>query len=131
MIEGVDYTKTSWQQLQDFPSPTGETFSLREYSGPLGCDHLAFTVGRLAPGQFCDHHQHAESEEVYILASGHCQIRIADGAIDAEPFDAFRIPPGVDHSVYNNTDETCFWIFMGPRNEEFFEYFYPERLVSN
>lgn len=131
MIEGVDYTKVSWGSLEDFPSPTGETLSLREYSTPLGCEGLAFTIGKLDPGQSCDHHRHEKSEEVYILASGRCQIKIADGAIEAEPFDAFRIPPGVDHSVYNHTDETCWWIFMGPRNKEFFEYFYPELMAAS
>jgi len=39
--------------------------------------------------------------------------------------DAFRIPAGVDHSVYNHSDDTCWWIFMCAPNDEFLEYFDP------
>lgn len=125
MIEGVDYTRVSWNELQDFPSPTGETLALRVYSLALGCDQLAFSVGKLQPGEYCDHHQHEECEEVYVLMSGTSEIRIGEGSLQAEPYDAFRIPAGVDHSVYNNSDETCWWLFMCAPNDEFLDYFTP------
>jgi mannose-6-phosphate isomerase-like protein (cupin superfamily) len=125
VIEGVDYTRVSWDGLEDFPSPTGEDLTLRVYSMPLGCEHLAISIGKLEPGESCDHHQHRECEEVYILARGRSEIRIGDGSLEAKPMDAFRIPAGVDHSVYNNSDDTCWWIFMCAPNDEFLEYFDP------
>jgi uncharacterized RmlC-like cupin family protein len=125
MIEGTDYTRTSWNELQDFPSPTGETLALRVYSLALGCDELAFSVGKLEPGEYCDHHRHEDCEEAYVLMHGSSEIRIGDGSLQAKQFDAFRVPAGVDHSVYNNSDETCWWLFMCAPKEEFLDYFTP------
>jgi uncharacterized RmlC-like cupin family protein len=123
MVEGVDYTRVAWDELDDFPSPTGETLALRVYSLALGCDQLAFSVGKLEPGEYCDHHRHDECEEVYVLMSGTSEIRIADGSIQAKQHEAFRVPAGVDHSVFNNSEKPCWWLFMCAPNGEFLDYF--------
>jgi gentisate 1,2-dioxygenase len=125
------YTTTSWDRLRDYPLeplpedhpwPTRENLSLRDYFEPLGCEHLAFSIGRLAPGQSVEHHRHEEAEEVYLLLRGNGQIRINDEVIDAKPLDAFRVPPDAYRSVYNNSAEECWWLFMGAPATEFLQY---------
>jgi hypothetical protein len=52
---------------------------------------------------------------------GQGQIRINDEVIDAQPLDAFRIPPDAFRSVYNNSSDECWWLFMGAPVGEFLE----------
>jgi quercetin dioxygenase-like cupin family protein len=130
MTEGRVYSTASWDRLadypleqlpQDHPWPARENLTLRDYFEPLGCSHLAFSIGRLAPGQSVEHHRHKEAEEVYLLLRGSGQIRINEEVVDAKPLDAFRIPPDAYRSVYNNSTEECWWLFMGAPVTEFLE----------
>jgi quercetin dioxygenase-like cupin family protein len=128
--EDPQYTRVSWSGLKDMyfpplrddhPWPRRENLTLRVYSVPLGCEHLAFSVGKLEPGQSVYHHHHRDAEEVYLLIEGRSQVRIGSDVIDAKPLDAFRIPPEIDRSVYNNSAEPCCWIFIGAPIAEFLE----------
>src|SRR2546422_11119275 len=101
MDEPSEYTQASWDQLRDYPTrplpgdhpwPTQENLNLRVYSFPLGCEHLAFSIGHLRPGQSVEHHRHDKAEEVYVLMQGRCQIRVGDKVLEAKPLDAFRFP---------------------------------------
>jgi mannose-6-phosphate isomerase-like protein (cupin superfamily) len=124
------YTTASWDKLKDFPAkplpedhpwPTREHLALRVYSVPLACEHLAFSIGHLKPGESVEHHTHKQAEEVYVLMKGRSQIRIGDEVIEAKEFDAFRFPHHVPRSVYNHSDEDCWWIFIGAPIDEFLE----------
>lgn len=124
------YSNASWDRLSDYPLgplpddhpwPVSENLTLRDYFEPLGCQHLAFSIGRLAPGQSVEHHRHKEAEEVYLLLRGKGQIRIDNEVIDAQPLDAFRIPPQAYRSVFNNSTDECWWLFMGAPVAEFLE----------
>jgi quercetin dioxygenase-like cupin family protein len=128
--EHPQYTRVSWDELgdmqlaplqDDHPWPRRDNLTLRVFSVPLQCAHLAFSVGRLEPGQSVYHHHHREAEEIYLLVGGRSQIRIEDEVIEATPFDAFRIPPQLDRSVYNNSHEPCWWVFIGAPLDEFVE----------
>lgn len=130
MSSSSNSTRVSWDDLgdhhfpelpEDHPWPNRDLLTLRVYSAPLACEHLAFSIGRLEPGQTVEHHTHREAEEVYVLLSGNSQIRSGDEVIDAKPLDAFRFPPHVPRSVYNNSQETCFWMFIGAPIDEFLE----------
>lgn len=128
MSAGSTYTRACWDDLPDYPLeplagdhpwPKHENLTLRDYFVPLRCEHLAFSIGRLAPGQSVEHHRHKEAEEVYLLLRGKSQIRIDDEVIDARPLEAFRIPAEQYRSVYNNSSEECWWLFMGAPASEF------------
>ena len=123
-----EYTTVSWDKLEDFPCkplpedhpwPKRANLSIRAYGSPLGCEHLAFSIGHLRPGQSVEHHRHKQAEEIYVLMRGRAQIRIGDQVLDAEPRDAFRIPAEVYRSVYNHSDEDCWWLFMGAPIDEY------------
>ena len=123
-----EYTTVSWDKLEDYPCeplpddhpwPKRENLSIRAYSAPLGCEHLAFSIGHLKPGQSVAHHRHKQAEEIYVLMRGRAQIRIGDQVLDAEAHDAFRIPAAVYRSVYNHSDEDCWWLFMGAPIDEY------------
>jgi quercetin dioxygenase-like cupin family protein len=123
-----DYTTASWEKLEDYPLgpladdhpwPTSVNLTLRDYFLPLRCEHLAFSIGKLAPGESVEHHRHREAEEVYLLLSGNAQIRLNDTVIDAKPLDAFRVPAATYRSVYNNSQAECWWLFMGAPASEF------------
>lgn len=123
-----EYTRVRWPELpgmrldplaNDHPWPSRENLDLRVYSVPLGCEHVAFSIGRLEPGQSVYHHRHREAEEVYVLMQGRSQIRIGDEVLEAGEFDGFRIPPHVHRSVFNHGDEPCWWIFIGAPIDEF------------
>jgi gentisate 1,2-dioxygenase len=124
------YTRARWDDLTDYPLepladdhpwPARDNMTLRDYFTPLRCQHLAFSIGQLAPGQSVEHHRHKKAEEVYLLLSGRSQIRIGEAVIEAAPLDAFRIPPEVERSVYNHSNEECRWLFMGAPVDEFLE----------
>lgn len=130
MEEPIAYTEASWDRLRSYPTsplppdhpwPTRENLTLRLYSTPLGCEHLAFSIGHLKPGQSVEHHRHDKAEEVYVLIQGHCQIRVGERVIDAKPLDAFRVPAETYRSVYNHTNEDCWWLFMGAPIDEYLE----------
>lgn len=126
----AEYTSVSWDELEAFPEaelpedhpwPQRLLRTLRIYSGPLGCEHVAFSIGHLKPGESVEHHVHKEAEEVYLLMKGRSQIRIGDDVLEATELDGFRVPPEVPRSVYNHTDEDCWWIFIGAPADEFLE----------
>ena len=102
------------------PWPKALNGDLRAYDPHLECEHVAFSIGHLKPGQSVGHHTHEEAEEVYILLQGHSQIRIGETVLDAKATDAFRFPPDVPRSVYNNSDEDCWWVFIGTPPDEFY-----------
>lgn len=128
MAEQREYTHVSWEQLkdhdlaplpEDHPWPMRKNLALRVYSVPLECEHLAFSIGHLKPGQSVGHHRHEKAEEVYVLIKGRSQIRIGEEVIEAKAHDAFRVPAPVYRSVYNHTNEDCWWIFIGAPIDEY------------
>ncbi len=66
------------------------------------------------------HHTHEKAEETYILMQGRSQIRVGDTVVEAKAFDAFRFPADVLRSVYNHTQEDCWWVFIGTPPDEYY-----------
>ncbi len=127
----TEHASTGWDSLpdaiqdplpQDHPWPESKLCTLRIYSVPLQSERLALSVGHLKPGEAIEHHNHAETEEIYFLMQGEAQINIEGKVIDARRFDAFRLDPDVRRSVYNNSDQDCYWLFAGAPAEELVEW---------
>jgi quercetin dioxygenase-like cupin family protein len=124
-----DYAKVSWDGLTDakvppppgyqHPWPTFTPYVSRVVSGPIGCEHLAISMSRLAPGTSGEHHTHAEAEEIFVVMEGGCQMRIDDEIIELGQFDAVRVPAGVYRSVHNHTDAECRTVVMAAPVAEF------------
>jgi len=125
------YSKASWDSLpdalqdplpEDHPWPQRSLLTLRIYSVPLQCEQVAMSVGHLKPGDSVEHHSHRDTEEIYLLMKGRAQINIDGEVIDARELDAFRLAPETPRSVYNNSDEDCYWIFVGAPVDELLEW---------
>jgi quercetin dioxygenase-like cupin family protein len=88
---------------------------LRIYNDALNLPSglLRMSICRLLPGQDVDHHRHNTMSEIYYLMSGHSQYRIDDKAIDADANTAVFFPPEPMRSVYNNSNEEAWWLFVG------------------
>jgi hypothetical protein len=54
-----------------------------------------------------------------VLIRGRCKIRLGDDVVDAKELDAFRVPPEVYRSVYNDTGEDAWWLVIGAPADEF------------
>lgn len=130
MANEAEHTNVGWEGLPDYdmgilpddhPWPKRENLQLRVYSKPLRCEHMAFSIGRVGPGESVSHHRHKESEEIYVLMQGRAQIRIGDEVFEAKQFDAYRVPAHIYRSVYNHSDEECWWMFMGAPIDEYLE----------
>ena len=74
---------------------------------------LRMSVARILPGQDVDHHRHYTMSEIYYLMKGRAQLRIDDEVIDVEENTACFFPPEPMRSVYNNSDQECWWLFVG------------------
>jgi quercetin dioxygenase-like cupin family protein len=125
------YTKVGWEQLDVFPQdalpsdhpwPERRLFEMRIYSVALGCQRLALSVGHFRPGESLERHTHVETEEVYFLMRGRAQVLVDDQVFEAKPLDAFRFSPETPRSIYNHTDEDCYWIFVGSPIDELLDW---------
>jgi mannose-6-phosphate isomerase-like protein (cupin superfamily) len=110
----AEYTKVSWDELPDYPGETS-----RIYSGPLRCENFAFIINRQEPGTKGTQHSHDVAEEIYVVLQGKAKMIVGDQELDANPLDAFRVAPGVEHSTSNPYDEDCLWLVIGAPADEF------------
>ena len=117
MERTADYTRVTWDGLTDYP---GET--CRIYSGPLRCENFAFIINRQEPGTAGVMHSHEEAEEVYVLLRGRAQLLVEDEILEAKPLDAFRVPPHVEHTTRNLSDEDAWWLVIGAPTGEFIAF---------
>ncbi len=125
------YARISWDELKTFPQdplpddhpwPSRELFTMRIYSVPLGCEHLAMSVGHFKPGESLELHSHGHTEEIYFVLRGQSQVRIGDEVVEARELDAFRFPPETARSIYNHSDDDCWWLFVGSPRHELLEW---------
>jgi mannose-6-phosphate isomerase-like protein (cupin superfamily) len=88
---------------------------LRPFNVGLGLTTglLRMSVARMQPGQDVEHHRHYTMSEIYYLMKGRAQFRIDDQVIDVEENTACFFPPEPMRSVHNNSNEECWWLFVG------------------
>jgi mannose-6-phosphate isomerase-like protein (cupin superfamily) len=91
-----DYTVTNLKEVDDAAAQFGLAPSLeaRFARKPLGCEQLAVSYQRVAPGfRVPFGHRHARQEEVYVILSGGGSLKIDDDVVEVGPLDAIRLAP--------------------------------------
>ncbi|MBE3070731.1 MAG: cupin domain-containing protein [Planctomycetes bacterium] len=87
-------------------------------AAPIRCDHFAMGYVTLDPdgGQVPWHNQ--ESEEVYFIVRGTCEMCLGDGRRTLAGGQAVFIPPGVFHQITNVGPEPAVFLYVyGPAGE--------------
>lgn len=80
--------------------------------------NLVLSSTLLKPNQNTRGHSHSGQEEVYYFVSGTGKMEIDNETFDVEAGDVVLIPDGSFHRVYNNTNNTLYFVcvFDGKRN---------------
>ena len=130
-----DYTVTTRDEapdvLGDYP---GE---LRMYTGPLGCEQVAFSW-RVMPqgtgGKGSYGHSHKTQEEIYFVISGRLEFKLGDELVELGPNTVVRLAPSTVRSVWNERPEEAELVMCSIRVEgadhETHEDFWPEDTPS-
>jgi len=70
----------------------------------VGSQHVALAVAVAQSGQEIKSHRHA-FEEAYFVAQGKARMRGGDEEFDVRAWDAFVVPPNVEHWTLNTGDD--------------------------
>ena len=107
----------------DHPWPPGEALTLKPYTIPLECEHVALSLCHIGPGESSAMERTKVAEEVYYIAQGSCRFRIGEKVIDAHRNDAVRVPAHVMRSLYNEGPDDCWLLVMAAPIDEFLEHY--------
>jgi mannose-6-phosphate isomerase-like protein (cupin superfamily) len=103
----ADYSVTTREQATDFMAAYEGFGEMRSYTGPLGCEQVAFTWRQMPPGtggRGSYGHRHRTQEEVYFVVAGTITFKVGDDVFEAGPETAVRIAPAAVRSIHNDTD---------------------------
>jgi quercetin dioxygenase-like cupin family protein len=76
------------------------------------------------PGTFVPLHIHPRQDEFIYMLEGAFDLQLGDAKIQAKPGDLVRMPMGLAHAYYNNTDvptRALFWVSPAGMLKELFE----------
>ena len=68
--------------------------------------NVSLEIGIFKPGEELRGHRHPESEEIYYVMKGKGHLKVGEEEIDLVEGMALVIPPGHDHFLKNNGNET-------------------------
>ncbi|CAN5676494.1 MAG: cupin domain-containing protein [Actinobacteria bacterium] len=129
----ADYTIKRLEEvddvLGDYP---GE---MRMMAAALDAEQVAFTFRRMPQhtgGKGSYGHRHKTQEEIYFVASGKLQFKLADDVFDLEQGTVVRVSPETWRSVWNEEPDDAELIIVSKRVEggsaedaEYLENFWP------
>jgi uncharacterized RmlC-like cupin family protein len=76
------------------------------------------------PGTFVPLHIHPTQDEFIYVLKGALDLQLGDQKVKAGPRDLVRMPMGIPHAYYNNTDQptrALFWVSPAGRLKELFD----------
>jgi quercetin dioxygenase-like cupin family protein len=76
------------------------------------------------PGTFVPLHIHPRQDEFIYMLDGTFDLQLGDAKVQAGPGDLVRMPMGVPHAYYNNTDlptRALFWVSPAGRLKALFD----------
>ncbi len=100
-----DYTKISFDELEDVAAGRGYDMDARFGRNGLGSEHLGVSRFRYGPGVRPPYgHHHRVQEEVYVVTSGSGRVRLGDEIIDLNQWDVVRVAPQVVRAFEGGPD---------------------------
>ena len=69
-------------------------------------------------------HVHPKQDEFIYMLEGTFDLQLGDAKLQARPGDLVRMPMGIPHAYYNNTDQptrALFWVSPAGRLKELFD----------
>lgn len=94
---------------------TGDVNEAHFATRQLGLDKLGISYQKLFPGKRHESgHNHAEQEEVFVILSGHGQMKLDDEVIAVGPLDAVRVAPQTVRALQAGDEELEFLVVGAP-----------------
>ena len=90
----ADYTLVNLKEVEDQAPRFGlaPNIEARMARVALGLQSSGVSYQRIAPGfRIPFGHRHKQQEEVYVVVSGSCRIKLEDEVVDLRPWDAVRV----------------------------------------
>ena len=115
------YSIAAREDAGDFMADYPEYGEMRWYAEALGCEQVAFSWRRMAPGtggRGSYGHSHPGQEEVYFVISGTVTFKVGDDVFEGEPQSAVRIDGDAFRSVHNDTDSEAEILIFSTRLAE-------------
>ena len=92
---------------------------------PVAHSETCFAFDTLfPPGTFVPPHIHPTQDEFIYMLEGTFDLQLAEAKVQARPGDLVRMPMGVPHAYYNNTDaptRALFWVSPAGKLKELFD----------
>jgi len=76
------------------------------------------------PGTFVPLHVHPKQDEFIYMLEGTFDLQLGQDKVQAQPGDLVRMPRGIPHAYYNNTDQptrALFWVSPAGKLKELFD----------
>jgi mannose-6-phosphate isomerase-like protein (cupin superfamily) len=88
----------------------GQTSYLLLGKGDFGSKDLAITWVECGPNSQQELHLHPSAEQVYVIVRGRGDMIVGDERGSVGPGTMILIPPGTDHAIRNQSDETLVYV---------------------
>ena len=88
------------------PEPYARTLKHLVAPWTLGSTRMWVGMTKIDPGSRSNRHKHPDHEEVFYVVSGHGQITVGIESDSIEPGSLILVPPGLEHVLFNDGDET-------------------------
>ena len=97
----------------------GHTYTMKAYGESCFCFETFDP-----PGTFVPLHIHPKQDEFIYMLDGTLDLQLGEVKVQARPGDLVRMPMGIPHAYYNNTDaptRALFWVSPAGKLKELFD----------
>jgi quercetin dioxygenase-like cupin family protein len=88
------------------PAPHARTLKHLIAPWTVGSTRMWVGMTKIDPRSRSNRHKHPDQEEIFYVVSGHGQITVGIENDSIGPGSLILVPPGVEHVLFNDSDET-------------------------
>ncbi len=78
----------------------------------------------LTAGESIAAHEHSIEEQVFYILRGAARVQIGEDFFNYKAGDHVRVPPGIKHGIYNDSDDRLYLYVLTIPDHEFSEWLY-------